>query len=109
MPRVPLPPRGAQHFNTVCQFCIVGCGYHVYKWPVGRSGGPHPHDNALGLDFSKPQPAMGVWISPNMHSVVTDRDGSRHNIAIIPDQSCRVNDGMSSVQSPGLVPPVTAL
>lgn len=102
MPRVPLPPRGAQRFNTVCQFCIVGCGYHVYKWPVGRSGGPHPDDNALGIDFRKPQPAMGVWIAPNMHSVVTDRDGSRHNIAIIADPSCRVNAGMSSVRGAGL-------
>jgi arsenite oxidase large subunit len=102
MPRVPLPPRSAQRFNTVCQFCIVGCGYEVYKWPVGRSGGPHPDDNALGIDFRKPQPAMGTWISPNMHSVVTDRDGSRHNIAIIPDRSCRVNDGMSSVRGGGL-------
>ena len=38
--RVPLPPRHAERRNTVCQFCIVGCGYRVYKWPVGEEGGP---------------------------------------------------------------------
>jgi arsenite oxidase large subunit len=102
MPRVPLPPRSAQRFNTVCQFCIVGCGYHVYKWPAREEGGSAPQDNALGLDFRRQQPAMGTWISPNQHSVVTDRDGSRHNVVIIPDKACRVNDGLSSVRGGGL-------
>ncbi len=100
--RVPLPPRGAQKFNTVCQFCIVGCGYHVYKWPAAQEGGAAPADNALGLDFRQQQPAMGTWISPNQHSTVTDRDGSRHHIVIIPDQTCRVNDGLASVRGGGL-------
>ncbi len=102
MARVPIPPRSAQRFNTVCQFCIVGCGYRVYKWPLARSGGPAPEDNALGLDLRKQQPAMGTWISPNMHSVVTDKDGSRHHIAIVPDNSCRVNEGLASVRGAGL-------
>ncbi len=102
MPRVPLPPRGAQRFDTVCQFCIVGCGYRVYKWPLGRSGGPAPADNALGVDLRKPQPAFGAWIAPNMHSIVTDRDGSRHHIAIVPDERCHVNAGMASVRGAGL-------
>lgn len=102
MPRVPLPPRSAQRFNTPCQFCIVGCGYHVYKWPSAQEGGPAPTDNALGLDFRQQQPAMGTWISPNQHSVVTDRDGSRHNIVIIADHTCRVNDGLASVRGGGL-------
>src|SRR5690348_12262899 len=102
MPRVPLPPRDAQRFATVCQFCIVGCGYQVYKWPAGKEGGAAPELNALGLDFRRPQPAMGTWISPNQHSIVTDRDGSRHNIVIIPDATCRVNDGLASVRGAGL-------
>ena len=102
MASVPLPPKHAQRFDTVCQFCIVGCGYHVYKWPVMRRGGPAPADNALGVDFRKQQPALGAWISPNMHTVVTDRDGSRHHIAIVPDKSCHVNDGMASVRGAGL-------
>ena len=102
MPLVPLPPRGAQRFDTVCQFCIVGCGYQVYKWPVRQEGGAAPNENALGLDFRKPQPAMGTWISPNQHSVVTDRNGSRHNVVIIPDHACRVNGGLASVRGAGL-------
>ncbi len=102
MERVPLPPRGAERFDTVCQFCIVGCGYRVYRWPVARRGGPAPEDNALGIDFRKPQPAFGAWIAPNMHNIVTDRDGSRHHVAIIPDNACLVNDGMASVRGAGL-------
>jgi arsenite oxidase large subunit len=102
MSRVPLPPRDAERFNTVCQFCIVGCGYRVYRWPLARSGGPHPDDNAFGLDFRKPQPPMGTWLTPANHAVVTDRDGSRHHIAIVPDSTCRVNDGMASVRGAGL-------
>ena len=42
MTKVPLPPTDARRFNTVCQFCIVGCGYKVFKWPVGRDGDPAP-------------------------------------------------------------------
>lgn len=102
MSSVPLPPKNAQRFNTVCQFCIVGCGYQVFKWPLMRRGGPAPQDNAFGLDLRKQQPPLGTWISPNMHSVVTDRDGSRHHIAIVPDKACRVNDGMASVRGAGL-------
>ncbi len=103
MARVPLPPRGAQRFSTVCQFCIVGCGYQVYKWPAQQEGGPAPDANALGVDFRVAQPALvGTWISPNQHSVVTDRDGSRHNVVILPDRACHVNEGMASVRGGGL-------
>jgi arsenite oxidase large subunit len=102
MSRVPLPPRDAERYDTVCQFCIVGCGYRVFRWPLARSGGPHPDDNAFGIDFRKPQPAMGTWLAPANHTVVTDRDGSRHHIAIVPDSACRVNDGMASVRGAGL-------
>ena len=102
MPRIPLPPRDAQRFDTVCQFCIVGCGYRVYKWPVEQEGGLTPEANALGLDFRQPQPAMGTWISPNQHSTVTDRDNRRYHVVIIPDASCRVNDGLASVRGGGL-------
>src|SRR5512137_2604308 len=103
MASVPLPPRGARRFNTACQFCIVGCGYQVYKWPVQQQGGPAPEANALGVDFRTAQPALaGTWISPNQHSVVTDRDGSRHNVVILPDRACHVNEGMASVRGGGL-------
>jgi len=99
---VPLPPKRAERFNTVCQFCIVGCGYRVFKWPLGRDGGPAPEDNALEVDFRAPLGAMEDWIAPAMHSVVTERDGGRHNVVILPDRACQVNDGMASVRGAGL-------
>ena len=99
---VPLPPKDAKTVTTVCQFCIVGCGYRVFKWPEGKDGGPAPADNAFGVDFREQQPINGIWVAPSMHAVVTDRDGSRHNVAIIPDDDCRVNSGMASVRGGGL-------
>lgn len=100
--RVPLPPRTAERRNTVCQFCIVGCGYQVYKWPVGEEGGPAPSENALGVDFTRPLPPLSDWISTLMHSEVTDADGRRYHVAIVPDKSCPVNEGLASVRGGGL-------
>jgi arsenite oxidase large subunit len=102
MVQVPLPPRNAKRLSTVCQFCIVGCGYKVYRWPEGKDGGPAPQDNALGVDYREQLGAFEKWIAPSMHSVVTDKDGSRHNVAIVPDQECVVNAGLSSVRGGGL-------
>ncbi|MCL4765847.1 MAG: arsenate reductase (azurin) large subunit [Hyphomicrobiaceae bacterium] len=96
-----MPPRSAQTFTTVCQFCIVGCGYKVYKWPLGRDGGGAASANALGVDFRQQQPAFGKWIAPSMHSVITERDGTRFNIAIVPDDDCSVNGGLASVRGAG--------
>jgi hypothetical protein len=36
--RVPLPPKGCDTFTTACDYCTVGCGYKVYRWPVGKDG-----------------------------------------------------------------------
>ncbi|MGI9385498.1 MAG: arsenate reductase (azurin) large subunit, partial [Methyloligellaceae bacterium] len=102
MTRVPLPPTNAKTYTTVCQFCIVGCGYKVFKWPEGRDGGPAPGDNALGIDFRQQQPSLGTWIAPSMHTVITERDGKRYSVAIIPDDDCRVNSGQASVRGGGL-------
>ena len=77
--------RSAQRFNDgvpVLHRRVRLSGLQVAARAQRRSA---PGDNALGLDLRKQQPAMGTWISPNMHSVVTDKDGSRHHIAIIPD------------------------
>ena len=71
MIRVPIPPADAERRTTVCQFCIVGCGYRVFKWPEGREGGPAPADNALGLDLREPLPPNSEWIAPAMHRVIT--------------------------------------
>ena len=102
MTKTPIPPKDAAQFSTVCQFCIVGCGYKVFKWPEGRDGGPGAGENALGLDLAEQQPALGTWIAPLMHSVITERDGTRYNVAILPDDDCQVNSGMASVRGAGL-------
>ncbi|NQU62236.1 MAG: arsenate reductase (azurin) large subunit [Rhodospirillales bacterium] len=102
MVKVPLPPPDAKRLTTVCQFCTVGCGYEVFRWPEGKDGGPAPKQNALGVDYRQQLGAFEKWIAPAMHSVVTDKDGSRHNVAIIPDRECVVNEGISSVRGGGL-------
>ena len=102
MTRVPIPPSDAERRNTVCQFCIVGCGYRVFKWPEGREGGPAPADNALGLDLREPLPPGSEWIAPAMHRVITESDGRRYHVAIVPDSGCSVNEGLSSVRGAGL-------
>ena len=38
--RIALPPVNAQKTNMTCHFCIVGCGYHVYKWDANARGRP---------------------------------------------------------------------
>ena len=90
--RVLLPPVDAEIFTTCCDYCIVACGYKVYRWPVGKEGGPRASENALGLDFPV-NPRSGAWISPNMHNVVT-ANGKPHNIIVIPDKDAEaVNPG----------------
>lgn len=97
--KVPIPPKEAEQFITVCSYCIVGCGYKVYKWPLGKEGGPRPNQNALGIDFTQQQRELsGNWISPAMHSVVTERNGRQYNVAILPDSACVVNKGDHSIR-----------
>lgn len=100
--RTPIPPANAQALDTVCQFCIVGCGYKVYKWPEGADGGPSPSQNAFAADLSGQQPPDGPWVAPSMHTVVTEHDGRRYNVVIAPDDDCHVNSGLSSVRGGGL-------
>ena len=96
--RIALPPVNAQKTNMSCHFCIVGCGYHVYKWPANQEGGRAPNQNALGLDFRKQVPPLSIIMTPAMTNVITDHDGRRHNVMIIPDKECVVNQGLSSVR-----------
>lgn len=96
--RLTLPPVNAQKTNMTCHFCIVGCGYHVYKWPEGTEGGRAPSQNALGTDFRKQVPPLSLTLTPAMTNVVTNADGSRHNIMIVPDKACVVNSGLSSTR-----------
>jgi len=85
---VPLPPKDADVFTTACDYCITGCGYKVYRWPVGKNGGEKASSNALNKDY--PTHALsGTWISPNQHNVVT-ANGKPHNIAVIADYETKV-------------------
>ncbi|MFQ5934676.1 MAG: molybdopterin-dependent oxidoreductase, partial [Dehalococcoidia bacterium] len=85
---VVLPPRNAVMVPTACDYCVVGCGYKAYVWPVGISGGPKASENALGIDF--PVPVLsGKWISPNMQNIVMVR-GAPHHVLVIPDGDTQV-------------------
>lgn len=96
--RVALPPVTAQKTNMTCHFCIVGCGYHAYKWPESEEGGRAAQQNALGLDFRTQVPPLQTCMTPAMTNVVQDRDGKRYNIMIVPDKECVVNQGLSSTR-----------
>ncbi len=96
--RVPLPPVNAKKTNLTCHFCIVGCGYHVYKWPENTEGGRAPSQNALGLDYRKQLPPLTQILTPAMHNVIEDADGTRNNILVLADKQCTVNQGLSSVR-----------
>ena len=37
--RLPIIPADAEKHNVTCHYCIVGCGYHAYTWPVNKQGG----------------------------------------------------------------------
>ncbi len=96
--RIALPPVGAQKTNMTCHFCIVGCGYHVYKWDANTEGGRAPNENALGVDFRKQLPPMSLIMTPAMTNVITGKDGRKSNIMILPDKNCSVNQGLSSTR-----------
>jgi len=96
--RITLPPKDARKSNMTCHFCIVGCGYHVYKWENGREGGRAPDQNALGLDFRSQLPPMAVTLTRAMTNTVTDKSGKKWNIMIVPDKECVVNSGLSSTR-----------
>jgi arsenite oxidase large subunit len=86
--RVPLPPRDAEVLTTACDYCIVACGYKIYRWPVGKEGGLKAHQNALGIDYPV-APMSGKWISPSMHNIASV-NGRPHNVVVIPDGDSKV-------------------
>ncbi len=85
--KVPLPPKGAEVIDTVCDYCVVACGYKVYRWPViAGSGGPSKEENAFGVDF--PVDPLGPWVAPNQHNIVL-HNGQPHHVVIIPDKDIK--------------------
>ncbi len=96
--RVPLPPANATVHTTVCDYCIVGCGYKVYVWPLGTEGGTAASENALQTEFPTEQ-LTGQWISPNAHGECLV-NGQKHHVAIIADADAAVvnRDGNHSIR-----------
>ncbi len=96
---VPLPPTDAEVVSTACDYCVVACGYKVYRWPVAgnRNGGALADQNAFGEDF--PVDPLGSWVAPNQHNIVL-HNGEPHHVVIIPDKDTKaVNlDGDSSLR-----------
>ncbi len=98
MDRLPIIPANAKKQNVVCHFCIVGCGYHAYTWPINQQGGMAPGDNAFNTDLSKQQSALTeAWYSPSMYNIV-QQDGKDVHIVIKPDNNCVVNSGLGSIR-----------
>ncbi|MFT5162410.1 MAG: arsenite oxidase large subunit [Alteromonadaceae bacterium] len=85
---VPLPPTDAEVFTTACDYCIVACGYKVYRWPVGKDGSEAAGGNAFNMDYPT-QTMTGAWVSPNQHNIVT-HNGKPHNVAIVGDRDTKV-------------------
>ncbi|WP_299854946.1 arsenate reductase (azurin) large subunit [uncultured Roseobacter sp.] len=100
---VPLPPPDADVISTACDYCVVACGYKVYRWPVagGKVGGPKAEDNAFNEDF--PVAPLGAWVAPNQHNIVL-HNGAPHHVVIIPDKDAEfVNySGNSSIRGGAL-------
>lgn len=96
--RLPIIPADARKHNVTCHYCIVGCGYHAYTWPVNKQGGTDPKDNIFGEDLSKQQAAETVaWYAPSMYNIV-QQDGQDVHIVIKPDKDCEVNSGLGSIR-----------
>ncbi|NKE43448.1 arsenate reductase (azurin) large subunit [Roseomonas frigidaquae] len=96
--RLPIPPRDARVNNVTCHFCIVGCGYKAYTWPMNRQGGPAPGENAFGVDLRGQQYADSTgWVAPSMYNIVK-QDGRDVQIVIKPDHECVVNSGLGSIR-----------
>ncbi len=85
---VPLPPKNAEKLTTCCDYCVVACGYNVYRWPTSAAdGGPRASQNAFGEDF--PTAMLKSWVAPTQYNVVMHR-GKPHNVVIIPDKDAKV-------------------
>ncbi|MEL6310892.1 MAG: arsenate reductase (azurin) large subunit, partial [Pseudomonadota bacterium] len=96
--RLPIIPADAKVHNVTCHYCIVGCGYKAYTWPVNRQGGTDAGSNWAGEDLSQQQPQeTDNWYAPSMYNVV-EQDGKPVHLVIKPDQDCVVNSGLGSVR-----------
>jgi len=88
----PLPPTNAEVITTACDYCIVACGYKVYRWPIEKAnGGQKASENAFGIDF--PSAPLQAWVAPSQHNMVMHL-GKPHHIIIVPDKDSTVVNKM---------------
>ncbi|MDI6836870.1 MAG: arsenate reductase (azurin) large subunit, partial [Rhizobiaceae bacterium] len=94
--RLPIIPAGAKEHNVTCHYCIVGCGYKAYTWPLKTQGSTD--SNWIGEDLSKQQAAeTEAWYAPSMYNVVK-QNGKDVHLVIKPDVHCQVNSGLGSIR-----------
>ena len=60
--RLPIIPAGAKEHNVTCHYCIVGCGYKAYTWPLKKQGTHRQQlDRAKTCPSSRaPKPKLGM-------------------------------------------------
>jgi arsenite oxidase large subunit len=96
--RLPIIPADAQEFNVTCHYCIVGCGYKAYTWPMNRQGGTAPKQNKFGVDLTEQQVMeTEAWYAPSMYNVVK-QNGRDVHLVVKPDAECVVNSGLGSIR-----------
>jgi arsenite oxidase large subunit len=96
--RLPIIPADAKEHNVTCHYCIVGCGYKAYTWPINKQGGFDPKSNKFGVDLAKQQPAeTAAWYAPSMYNIVK-QNGQDVHLVIKPDVNCVVNSGLGSIR-----------
>ena len=94
--RLPIIPAGAKEHNVTCHYCIVGCGYKAYTWPMNTQG--TATSNWSGEDLTTQQPMeTDAWYAPSMYNVVK-QNGQNVHLVIKPDADCVVNSGLGSVR-----------
>jgi arsenite oxidase large subunit len=87
--RVPLPPKHAEVLTTCCDYCVMACGYKVYRWPANSpDGGPWKHENAFGRNFPL-RPLQGGWVGPNQFTQALYK-GQLYNIVVVADPQAKV-------------------
>lgn len=96
--RLPIIPADATEHNAVCHYCIVGCGYKAYTWPINHQGSTAPDQNKFGVDLSKQQSQDAeAWYAPSMYNIVR-QNGRDVHLVVKPDVNCVVNSGLGSVR-----------
>ncbi len=96
--RLPIPPKDAKSHNFTCDFCIVGCGYKAYTWPISKEGGTAASENAFGVDLAGQQSIESEgWYTTSMYNIV-EQNGEPVHVVIKPDKDCVVNSGLNSVR-----------